>query len=140
MDPDARPSGISSDEIELRLLLARAVDKGQASDVRQATDHQLRLAQEDTRYIEIAAPIFALLGRLDLTFDSLERYFFNRGSFGSAVQIGAYSRRYTDMLFTVPMAAARADARFAHLTRDVGLQEYWRRTRTAPDYLRSASA
>jgi hypothetical protein len=138
MDPDARPSGISSDEIELRLLLARAVDKGQASDVRQATDHQLRLAQEDTRHIEFAAPIFALLGRLDLTFDSLERYFLNRGSFGSAAHIGAYSRRYTDMLFTVPMAAARADARFAHLTRDLGLQEYWRRTGTAPDYLRLA--
>jgi tetratricopeptide (TPR) repeat protein len=135
MDPDARPSGIGPSEVEHRLTLARAVDTGRPSDAQPVIDHFVRLAHEDALNIEQAAPIFSFFGRADFTFASLERYCFNRGSFGKPARIGPYTRRYTDTLFTAPMAAARRDPRFALLVRNLGLTAYWRDTRTVPDYL-----
>jgi hypothetical protein len=136
VDPDARPSGMSSPMVEQRLSLVRAVDGGSPSDVDTVIGQFLRLAEEDASNIYVAAPVFALLGRLDLTFSSLERYFFDRGSFGRPAPIGRFTRRYTDVLFTLPMAAARKDPRFAQLVREIGLEAYWHKTGTVPDYQR----
>jgi tetratricopeptide (TPR) repeat protein len=136
MDPDARPSGVGSPAVEQRLTFARAVNKRSPADVDAVVDHFLRLAEDDASNIYVAAPVFALLGRTDLTFSSLERYFFDRGSFGTSAPIGPYTRRYTDSLFSLPMAAARNDPRFAPLVREIGLDAYWRQTHTVPDYQR----
>lgn len=136
MDPDARPSGIGLPMVEQRLTLVRAVDTARQADVEAVIGQFLRLAEEDASNIYVAAPVFALLGRLDLTFSSLERYFFDRGSFGTVTPIGPYTRRYTDLLFNMPMATARKDPRFARLVREIGLKAYWRQTRTVPDYQR----
>jgi hypothetical protein len=122
--------------VEQRLTLMRAVDGGGAGDVDAVIGQFLRVAEEDASNIYAAAPVFALLGRLDLTFSSLERYFFDRGSFGRPAPIGPFTRRYTDLLFALPMAAARKDPRFAQLVREIGLEAYWRKTRTVPDYQR----
>jgi tetratricopeptide (TPR) repeat protein len=138
MDPDARPSGIEPLAVEQRVTLAQAVDTGRSADVEAVLNHFLRLAQEDALNIEQAAPIFSFFGRAHLVFASLERYCFNRGSFGTPARIGPYTRRYTDTLFTAPMASARRDRRFARLVRELGLTSYWRDTRTVPDYLRTA--
>jgi hypothetical protein len=113
------------------------VESGRPSDAQTVIDHFVRLAQEDALNIEQAAPIFSFFGRADFTFASLERYCFNRGSFGKPARIGPYTRRYTDTLFTAPMTAARADPRFALLVRELGLTSYWRASRTVPDYLRA---
>ena len=136
MDPDALPSGLGPAAVEQRQTLARAVDKEEPADVQAVIDHYLRLAREDALNIAMAAPIFSFFARADLTFTSLERYYFNRGSFGKPARIGPYTRRYTDPLFTMPMAAARTDPRFARLVREIGLEAYWRETRTVPDYQR----
>jgi DNA-binding winged helix-turn-helix (wHTH) protein len=125
LDPEARPSGMGDREVEPYLTLARAVEQRQSSDVEEATRFGLQMAQGDVRAIADAAPVFALLGRLDLTFESLERYFLNRGSFGTPSPIGPYTRRYTDFLFSSPMAVARRDSRFRELTRLIGLDAYW---------------
>jgi tetratricopeptide (TPR) repeat protein len=134
-DPDALPSGFGAEQVEPRLELARAVG-GDPLDVDRSIERQLRLAQGDATQIVEAALIFSLLGRLDLTFAGLDRYYFNRGSFAAPNLTSPYARRYTDTLFSLPMAAARGDSRFPGLLREIGLEAYWRQAGTAPDFRR----
>lgn len=131
-DPDALPSGFGPELVESRLTLARAVRHGRKADVESTLKLHQQNAAADARSIASAAPLFALLGRVDLAFAALDRYYFDRGSFGSSSPISPSSRRYTDFLFSLPMAAARRDPRFAQLTRDIGLDDYWRATGTRP--------
>ncbi len=136
MDPDSRPSGVDQEEIEQRQTLVRAVENRDSADVSAVINHYLIIAHQAASSIAVAAPIFALLGRTDLTFESLERYYFNRGSFGTPSPIGPYTRRYTDVLFTAAMVGARNDPNFSQLVQEIGLEAYWRENSTTPDYRR----
>jgi DNA-binding winged helix-turn-helix (wHTH) protein len=133
-DPDALPSGFGHSEVEPRLMLARAVASGQGADVTRSVELFTRIAATDPTNIPVAAAIFSLLGRVDLTFASLERYYFSRGTFRAPDLVGPYVRHYTDSLFSAPMAAARSDRRFTGLLRQTALEAYWRQTHTVPDY------
>lgn len=134
-DPDALPSGFGPQQIAPRITLARAIQSRRPSDIESSIEWQRRIALAEPQSIRGAAPIFALLGRIDLTFASLERYYLDRGSFGERAPIGALTRRYTDFLFSPPMAAVRRDPRFAGLTRAIGLDDYWRATGSRPAHL-----
>lgn len=134
MDPETLPSGFGPSTVQPALKLARAVDTRDPKDIAAALQNQLAIVQSDTAAIYDAAPIFALLGRTDLTFAALDRYLLDRGPVGSPTPIGPATRRYTDMLFALPMAAARNDARFALLTARVGLDDYWRKVSVTPGF------
>ncbi|HJR82580.1 MAG TPA: winged helix-turn-helix domain-containing protein [Sphingomicrobium sp.] len=134
-DPDALPSGFGPEQVEPRLELARAVE-GQPLEIERCIERHRGLAGQDPTHIPVAALIFTLLGRLDLTFASLERYYFSRGPFLAPSLTGQYARRNTDTLFWAPMALARPDPRFAGLLHEIGLEDYWRQTRTVPDFRR----
>lgn len=134
--PDSLPTGFGQAQLEPRLRLARAIETDRRGDVEASVKDHMDLAWTDVTSIPDAAMAFAALGRSDLTFASLERYFFNRSSFGEPAPIGPYTRRHTNVLFTLPMIPLRGDIRFARLLRDVGLEGYWRKTRTLPDYRR----
>lgn len=136
MDPATLPSAFGPEQVETRLRLARAIETMRPADVEASVKDYQRLAIADFGSIPTAAVVFAALGRPDLTFASLERYYFNRGSFGQPAPVGPYIRGNTDALFTQPMAAARADPRFAIILRQTGLESYWRRTGTVPDFRR----
>jgi DNA-binding winged helix-turn-helix (wHTH) protein/tetratricopeptide (TPR) repeat protein len=127
MDPEARPSGMSDSEVQPFLRLARALDDLRPADMEAAVRDQIDAAKVDVRSIAFAAPVFALLGRPDLTFTSLDRYLLNRGTFGSPSPIGPYTRRYTDNLYGPAMKSLRSDPRLAELTKAIGLDAYWRR-------------
>lgn len=138
IDPDSLPSGFGPPEVQPRLRLAHAVETRQRADIEASVEDYRLSAFADVTAIPFAAAVFSQLGRLDLTFASLERYYFNRGSFGPpSAPIGPYTRRHTDILFAKSMAPARADPRFADLVRQIGLVSYWRETRTLPDYRRT---
>ena len=124
-DPEARPSGMHDEEVAPYATLARAVERRLPAEVDATVRFFTEMAQANASAIGDAAPIFVLLGRPDLAFESMDRYFLNRGSFGKPSPIGPYSRRYTDFLFWSPMAAARSDPRFGQLTRQIGLDAYW---------------
>ena len=126
LDPEARPSGMGQADAEPYLVLARAAEHRQSSDIEKSIRFALRVANEDVRGIPDAAQIFAMFGQLDPLFASLDRYFLNRGTFGKPSPIGPNTRRFTDFLFSMPMAAARADPRYRELTRRIGLDDYWR--------------
>jgi len=126
MDPEARPSGARDEEVRPLLELAKALDDRHPDRLAAAIHDQVKIARMEIREAPFAARIFSLLGQVDLAFEAMERYLFDRGSFGQASPIGPMTRRYTDFLFSRPMAAARADRRFAQLTRELGLADYWR--------------
>ena len=126
MDPEARPSGMNDSEVQPLLRLARAVENLRPADMETAVRDQIEAANADVRSIAFAAPVFALLGRADLTFGSLERYFLNRGTFGTPAPIGPYTRRYSDNLYAPSMKSLRSDPRLAELTSAIGLDAYWR--------------
>jgi tetratricopeptide (TPR) repeat protein len=125
MDPEARPSGAGDEEVRPLLELAQALDDRGPHRVAAAIQDQVEMARMEIREAPFAARIFSLLGQVDLAFQAMERYLFDRGSFGQASPIGPMTRRYTDFLFSRPMAAARADRRFPQLTRELGLADYW---------------
>jgi len=136
MDPDSLPTGFGSQQVEPLLRLARAIDTRTQPDVDAAVADQVRLVASDVGSIPFAGMVFAALGRTDLTFASFERYFFNRGPFGPAVPIGPFTRRYTEALFSSPIAPLRQNSRFASLLRETRLENYWHQTHTLPDYRR----
>lgn len=137
MDPEARPSGMSDAQTEPILRLARAAEHRRPGDVASVIDNLTGMARSDVGFIASAAPLFALLGRPDLTFASLDRYLLNRGQFGQSSPIGPYTRRYTSPLFSTPMALVRGDPRFHKLTSAIGLDAYWKSLGTVPPYARS---
>jgi DNA-binding winged helix-turn-helix (wHTH) protein len=137
VEPDSLPSGFGPAQIDRRLRLARALDTWQPTDIEASVDDHRKLALEDVAFIPVAAKVFAALGHPDLTFASLERYYFNRGPFGAPSPIGRYLRPHTDDLYSSPMMALRTDSRFARLLREIGLEAYWRQTRTVPDFRRA---
>ena len=87
------------------------------------------------------APVFVLLGRPDLALDGLERYYLGaEGGPGPPVPPpGPYERRSTQPLFMPETAPLRDEPRFARLLQATGLEDYWRATRTLPDYRRGAN-
>ena len=137
MDPEARPSGMGDAQTGPLLRLARAAEHRRSDDVVSAISDVTRMAQADARSITSAAPLFALFDRPDLTFASLDRYLLDRGPFGTSSPIGPYTRRYTDFLFSTPMASVRGDARFRNLAASVGLDAYWNSLGHRPPYARN---
>jgi DNA-binding winged helix-turn-helix (wHTH) protein/tetratricopeptide (TPR) repeat protein len=133
MDPESLPSGFGKPEVDPLLLLARAVEKGEASDIAASIEFGLDLVKSDIRNAPDSVSVFALLGRMDLVWPCLERYFLNAGTFGTSSPIGPYTRRYTDFLYTMPMAQVRSDPRFVELIRAIGLETYWRSSGRRPD-------
>jgi DNA-binding winged helix-turn-helix (wHTH) protein/tetratricopeptide (TPR) repeat protein len=136
INPDTLPSGFGPAQVEWRVTLARAIDSQAPRDVEASLEKQRQLAAADAESIPFAAMVFAALGRPDLVRGSIERYFFDRGSFGSPLPRVRYRDPSTDFLFSAPMAAVRAKPEFPSVIRELGLDIYWRQTSTTPDYRR----
>jgi DNA-binding winged helix-turn-helix (wHTH) protein len=136
MNPDLKPTGMTDADIAPFLRLAEAVDTKLESAVEKSVQDFRDRAAANVHNIPTSAAVFALLGRPDLAFASLERYFFNGGNFGPPVPIDPLARRYARDLFSRPLAPLRSDPRFGSILQRIGLEDYWRQTGTLPDFRR----
>ena len=78
------------------------------------------------------------LGDADRAFAILNGYYFGEGEWVSVAPEAGDRSRTTSRLFQPPARRLWADPRFATLTRRIGLDDYWRETRTQPDFRRAA--
>ncbi len=138
MNPETRPERLRSDGVQARLVLARAVERGDPADIAASLADQ-RAIIATIGSIPTTAPVLVLLGQPNLAMAMMERYYFG----GPASDLGPeiapperYQRRYTHFLFMPHMASLWPEPRFAALLDRIGLEQYWRATGTVPDYRR----
>lgn len=138
-DAATRPLGVPQSWFDRIMLGARAFETRAPADVAAMSAAYARAARETATGAEVAMLLASAFGRLDEAFAIAEAYFFDRGFTVPSERLtqGSFSprnRRNTTFLFWPPAAPMRADARFAALTREIGLDDYWRRARVVPDF------
>ena len=141
-DPSTRPVGIPVWNLDLTKLQAEAIASGDRAQIDSTMRKWRDTARLGTGFAENAIVFAGAVGLLDDAFAILEAYFFDRG-FRIAGQRwseeqGVYAvrgDRFSYMLFGHNMQSVRQDSRFAKLTHETGLDDYWRKSSTRPDYL-----
>ena len=130
----ARPVGIPAWNFRLVTAQAEAlVDSGPAK-IGAALRGLEEAAHKASGFAENAAIFAAFVGATDDAFKILTGLYTNRGfavgdswfSDEQAIYLG--SERNTYFLFNQTMKSVRHDPRYRHLTRKIGLEDYWRRT------------
>jgi tetratricopeptide (TPR) repeat protein len=141
-DRDSLPSGIPEDEIDAVVRVARAMLSRSAADVEAVIAEQNGRARQAAGAAENAAQFAAALGRRDDSFRILNAYYFGEGYDVGEIRftraqgtLSPRNDRLTIFLFNPVLADLRHDPRFERLAARLGLVDYWRAVRKAPDYL-----
>ena len=136
------PTGIDAEEIESVVRVAKAIQSRDPSAVEAVTKEWMEQAHHGAGRAENAAQFLSALGRLDEAFAVLRAYFFGEGFDAGEVRFARAQAsftprndRQTSFLFNPALKSARADPRFAKLTVDLGLNNYWHASGQKPDYL-----
>ena len=133
-DTSGRPIGIPSWNFELVASQAQALVDGSSVKVSATLDALENRAHEAGGFAENAAIFASFTRELDSAFKILDGLYLNRGfavadtwySAEQAIYMGR--ERNTYILFQQPMKALRQDPRFHDLCREIGLDDYWRKT------------
>lgn len=137
-DVATRPIGIPEWNFELVAAQAKALASNDPADRRLGISASLESAHRGTGFAENAAQFAGFLGEFDTAFAILGALYFDRGfampEAYFAKEQGMYSKeeRHTYNLFVQPLKTMRRDPRFAALTRQIGLDDYWRRSSSRP--------
>lgn len=141
-DESSRPLGIPVWNLDLTAMQAEAVASGDPAKIDATVAKWREAAHIGSGFAENASIFAAMMGRLDTAFEILDAYYFDRGfRIGGqrwSKEQGIYAGRgdrYCYFLFKRGMESFRRDPRFAKLTRETGLDRYWRESGTKPDYL-----
>jgi hypothetical protein len=135
-DPANHPRGMEQ-EISAIVATARALANRRSADIEVAVTENLQSVRDNIRNAPEALHLFTALGDLDRSFDLLEAYLFRRGPLASgATPLTPFSQVYTDTLFHPYSRILWPDARFAAITRKVGLDAYWKSIAFVPAFRR----
>lgn len=142
-DSSSRPPGYPDDLLEGGLAMARALAGSMApaaalaanlamletapSDYLTYLNHKIATAQ-------IVAQRAVSLGDNDTALELLDGYYFGAGRWAKVAPLAGDDDRNTICLFDAPMRGLWRDPRFSKLVRRIGLEDYWRRSGTRPDY------
>lgn len=141
-DAGSRPIGIPDWNFEFTALEVQAAATRQKADIDKAMAKCFEVARRGAGFAENSTMFAGAVGRIDDGFRMTDAYYFDRG-FAIAGQRwsseqGIYAGRrdrFTYFLFGPTLGAFRKDPRFDALTREIGLQDYWRKSGSRPDYL-----
>jgi tetratricopeptide (TPR) repeat protein len=127
-----RPVELSSEFLDAVRVTAEAL-AGQR-DAADAISHDLKYLDRDPRAALPVAQACAALGNPDEAFALLDGYYFGEREWARLAPPGGDQDRITYPLFQPPMRELWGDARFGRLLDRIGLENYWRRSGTIPDF------
>lgn len=143
IDGPARPVGIPDWDFAIVRSQIVATISRRRRDIEAALESLLDGARRGVGFAENAVLFAAFVGAIDVAFQVTDAYYFDRGFRMSDTRFseeqGTYNalrRRHTYFLFRAVTAPIRSDRRFASLLEEIGLEEYFRRSGSKPDYRR----
>lgn len=133
-EPADIPVEISTDFLATLRETAAALAGQMAAQ--QAIDRNLAFLKSRPAAALDTALACVALGAPATAFEILHGYYFGEGSWTSLVPLGGDEDRYTSPLFLPPMRQLWGSRQFEALLGRIGLEDYWRRSGTLPDYRR----
>ena len=131
-DLDGLPEMMAQQGAERMAKLADALATGQSGTSLVA---ELVCMTCNVDSAPFAMSMLAVGGAVDEAFQIAEAYFFGGTFAGQHIPPpGVADERLSFMLFSRPVLALKDDPRFASLLERTGLEDYWRKTGTQPDF------
>lgn len=141
-DTASRPTGIPDWNFDFTTLQIRALATGRPDDLQEAMERCREVAKRGEGFAENVVLFAGATGQIDDAFRVLDAYYFDRGfriaDTRWSTEQGLYGNRRerdTHFLFHPSLAGIRRDPRFPKMMGAIGLEEYWRKSGTRPDYL-----
>ena len=131
-DPAERPPGTSQGLIEAIEATAKAL-AGQGTAA-EALASNLAVLESEPAALFGAAHAATAFEDKETALALLSGYYFNEGKWARSAPVGGDQDRQTAPLFQPPMRNLWRDREFDALLERIGLNAYWRSSRTVPDF------
>ena len=133
-DQSERPPG-TSDEL-LQAVQATATALARPGEAKAAVARNIALLKTDPAAVFVAAHASTALADTQTALALLRGYYFGEGEWARLAPVGGNQDRQTAPLFQPPMRNLWRDPLFDLLLERIGLNTYWRRSSTKPDFRR----
>jgi hypothetical protein len=133
-DQSERPPGTPDDLVQAATATAKAL--AGEGDAKDAVGRNLAYLSSNASAIVPVVYACAALGDLANVFAILSGYYFGQGQWGKVAPAAGDEDRQTGSLFQPPMRSVWHDPRFSQMLARIGLDAYWRRSGTVPDFRR----
>lgn len=133
-DPSERPQGTSGELVQA--LEATATALAGQGNATEAIARNLTVLQTEPAAVFTTAHAATALGDRVTALSLLRGYYFNEGEWARSAPIGGDQDRQTAPLFQPPMRSLWRSKEFDALLERTGLNSYWRKSGTMPDFRR----